>query len=138
MKIKVKSTVQLKKAHSTDAGWDIVASESKTIRHLAVGVSTGIYMEIPHGWCAVIKERSGKALNHNLRVHGGVIDADYRNEFKVIMSSAQGSQLVSKGDKIAQLLFLPVPEVDWEIVDEVDDATERGLGGFGSSDVPAV
>ena len=81
---------------------------------------------------------SGKALNHNLRVHGGVIDADYRNEFKVIMSSAQGSQLVSKGDKIAQLLFLPVPEVDWEIVDEVDDATDRGLGGFGSSDVPAV
>jgi dUTPase len=54
------------------------------------------------------------------------------------MSSGQGAQLISKGDKIAQILFVPVPEVEWEVVESVDNDTSRGEGGFGSSDESAV
>lgn len=138
MKLKIKSTVALSKAHSTDAGWDIIATDSAVVRNFTVGVPTGLYLEIPDGWCGIVKERSGSALNKNIRIHGGVIDSEYRGEVKVLMSSGQGAQLISKGDKIAQILFVPVPEVEWEVVESVDNNTSRGEGGFGSSDESAV
>lgn len=138
MKLKIKSTVALSKAHSTDAGWDIIATDNAVVRNFTVGVPTGLYLEIPDGWCGIVKERSGNALNKNIRIHGGVIDSDYRGEVKVLMSSGQGAQLISKGDKIAQILFVPVPEVEWEVVESVDNDTSRGEGGFGSSDESAV
>jgi dUTP pyrophosphatase len=138
MKLKIKSTVALSKAHSTDAGWDIIATDNTVVRNFTVGVPTGLYLEIPDGWCGIVKERSGNALNKNIRIHGGVIDSEYRGEVKVLMSSGQGAQLISKGDKIAQILFVPVPEVEWEVVESVDNDTSRGEGGFGSSDESAV
>lgn len=138
MKLKIKSTVALTKAHSTDAGWDIIATDSAVVRNFTVGVPTGLYLEIPDGWCGIIKERSGNALNKNIRIHGGVIDSEYRGEVKVLMSSGQGAQLVNKGDKIAQILFVPVPEVEWDVVESVDSVTSRGEGGFGSSDEQTV
>lgn len=138
MKLKIKSTVALSKAHSTDAGWDIIATDNAVVRNFTVGVPTGLYLEIPDGWCGIVKERSGSALNKNIRIHGGVIDSEYRGEVKVLMSSGQGAQLISKGDKIAQILFVPVPEVEWEVVESVDNNTSRGEGGFGSSDESAV
>ena len=138
MKLKIKSTVALSKAHSTDAGWDIIATDNAVIRNFTVGVPTGLYLEIPDGWGGIVKERSGNALNKNIRIHGGVIDSEYRGEVKVLMSSGQGAQLISKGDKIAQILFVPVPEVEWEVVESVDNDTSRGEGGFGSSDESAV
>lgn len=138
MKLKIRSTIALTKAHSTDAGWDVIAADSAVVRNFTVGVPTGIYLEIPKGWCAIVKERSGNALNKNIRIHGGVIDSEYRGEVKVLMTSGQGAQLVAKGDKIAQILFVPVPEVEWEVVESVDNNTSRGEGGFGSSDESAV
>lgn len=152
MQVKVKrltDTAKLPvKAHRTDAGFDIFADETVEImRGMTVGVSTGIALEIDRGFYGKLKCRSGLSLKSPLRVIEGTIDADYRGEVKVICEikdciyfkndEIAGTQetysyQINHGDKIAQLIIQPLPPVDLEEVDELDD-TERGVGGFGST-----
>ncbi|MCL1940658.1 MAG: dUTP diphosphatase [Synergistaceae bacterium] len=98
-------------------------------------VPTGIKIEIPEGYEAQVRPRSGIALKNGVTLLNspGTIDSDYRGEIKVIMIN-HGSDpfTVSAGDRIAQLVFAPVIRVSW-IEDSRLSSTKRGEGGFGSS-----
>ena len=98
-------------------------------------INTGIRIEIPDGFEAQVRPRSGIALKNGVTLLNspGTIDSDYRGEIKVIMIN-HGSDpfMVSAGDRIAQLVFAPVTRVTWIEEDGLSD-TKRGEGGFGSS-----
>jgi len=118
------------------AGCDLIASEEVT---LAPGkwaaVSTSLYLEIPRGYVAQICPRSGLALRHGVSVLNapGVIDSDYRGEVKVLLVNHDSLRYtVKKGDRIAQLVFMPVVQVQMKLIDQLT-ATDRGEGGFGST-----
>jgi dUTP pyrophosphatase len=124
-------------AHKTDAGADVFAVEEVTLKpHETALVKTGIAVAIPVGYEIQVRPRSGLSLKTNLRVANapGTIDSDYRGEICVIMTNIGNlSYTINKGDKIAQLIIAPVPMIDWVMVEELS-STERGEGGFGSTD----
>lgn len=101
-------------------------------------VPTGIFLEIPEGYEAQIRSRSGLALNNGVIVLNspGTIDYDYRNEIGVILHNTHKKEsfIVSIGDRIAQMVFAPVIIPTFEEVEELS-GTERGQGGFGSTGV---
>lgn len=124
-------------AHKTDAGADVFAIEETTIKpHETALIKTGISVAIPVGYEIQVRPRSGLSLKTNLRVANapGTIDSDYRGEICVIMTNIGNLSItIKKGDKIAQLVISPVPMIDWVEVEELSP-TERGEGGFGSTD----
>ncbi|MEM7049422.1 MAG: dUTP diphosphatase [Acidobacteriota bacterium] len=124
------------RASAGAAGFDLRAAEDVT---LAPGerrlVPTGIRLEIPPGWEAQVRPRSGLAWKQGLTVLNGpgTIDSDFRGEVGVILIHLGASVVTLKaGDRIAQLVFAAVPEVDWRVVDELENS-DRGRGGFGST-----
>ena len=125
-------------AHASDAGMDVRSVEDLTIpagrRAL---VHTGLVMELPLGYEAQVRPRSGLALKHGITVLNtpGTIDAGYRGEVGVILANfGEADFVVKKGDKIAQIVIAPVTQP--EIVEVADvNATDRGAGGFGSTGV---
>lgn len=124
------------KATSGSAGFDLVAVEEARI-HGGGGravVATGIAMELPPGYEAQVRPRSGLAAKHGLSVLNspGTIDADYRGEVKVIVLNVGGFYVIKPGDKIAQVVIQRVPDVEFQTVDTLSD-TDRGAGGFGST-----
>lgn len=121
-----------KRAHATDAGYDLVASEDVIIpASKCVAVCTGIAVALPDGVYGRIAPRSSLGLK-NVLVNGGVIDSGYRNEIKVILSSVSGDYHVQKGDRIAQLILECIQTPDVQVVTDLSD-TDRGQRGFGSS-----
>jgi dUTP pyrophosphatase len=120
------------------AGLDVVAAVSEPVE-LSPGaralVPTGFALELPDGYEAQVRPRSGLALKHGVTLLNspGTIDADYRGEVMVLMIN-HGSETftIRRGDRIAQLVVAPVSRVDLVAV-EVLGATERGPGGFGST-----
>ena len=102
-----------------------------------VAVPTGLAVEIPEGFELQVRARSGLALKSGFFLVNGIgtIDSDYRGELKVIASLVGKQSLVIKnGDRIAQALVSPVPQVHHEEVNELS-TTARGAGGFGSTGV---
>lgn len=120
------------------AGLDLRANleEPFTIQPLErTLVRTGLYIEIPMGFEAQVRPRSGLALKKGITVLNspGTIDADYRGEIGVILVNiSQNPFVVEDGDRIAQLVFAQVSQAEWEITEELTD-TNRGKGGFGST-----
>lgn len=119
-----------------DAAVDLRASESCYIKAGAVRlVDTGVRVAIPSGYVGLVCPRSGMACKHEVTVINspGVIDPNYRGSIKVglVNHNSVGFD-IREGDRIAQLLIVPVPRVTFEQVAELDD-TERGADGFGSS-----
>lgn len=119
------------------AGWDLYAASDATIPpHTTVKISTDIAIEIPEHWWGGIFARSGLATKQGLRPANcvGVIDSDYRGPLIVALhNDTDQAKKILSGDRIAQLIFLPMCYIhDWTIVDELSD-TERGDGGFGHS-----
>ncbi len=98
-------------------------------------VPTGFALELPHGYEAQVRPRSGLALKHGITILNspGTIDADYRGEVMVILIN-HGTEpfLVQRGDRIAQLVIAPVAQVEIVAVEALGE-TERGPGGFGST-----
>ena len=98
---------------------------------------TGLAFEVPAGHVMMIYSRSGHGFNHGVRLANGtgVIDADYRGEVMVRLRN-DGDQplLVEHGSRIAQAMILPIPRIEFELVDQLTP-TERGAGGFGSTGV---
>jgi dUTP pyrophosphatase len=105
-----------------------------TLRSLERGlIPTGLFVELPAGYEAQIRPRSGLALNEGLTVLNtpGTIDSDYRGEIKVILINlSPGVVQVNDGDRICQMVINQVEQVRLEQVDTLDE-TERGAGGFG-------
>ena len=98
-------------------------------------VPTGIFIELPNGYEAQIRPRSGLAIKQGITCLNtpGTIDADYRGEIKVILINLSGEeQTIHSGDRIAQLVIATVAKAAWQLVDTINE-TERGFGGFGST-----
>ena len=118
------------------AGMDLRAAEAATISAgECAGVSTGLFLEIPAGFEAQIRPRSGLALKHGITVLNspGTIDSDYRGEVKVILANLGKEDFrIEIGDRIAQMVFAEVTEAVFETVCELEE-TERAAGGFGST-----
>ncbi|ODT35056.1 MAG: deoxyuridine 5'-triphosphate nucleotidohydrolase [Niabella sp. SCN 42-15] len=96
-------------------------------------VPTGLFIQLPQGFEAQVRPRSGLAIKHGLTCLNtpGTIDADYRGEIKVILINLSNEeQIVRDGDRIAQMVVQKVEQVQWELVQELND-TERSSGGFG-------
>lgn len=124
------------RAHPTDAGLDLHAAETVQIPPRVVTlVPTGIAVAIPAGHVGLLVARSSLAVKKAMTLANGVgvIDADYRGEIKVPIIPLDGCHnLIQAGQKIAQLIILPIALPAVEVVDELP-STERGVGGFGSS-----
>ena len=100
-----------------------------------VAVPCGFQIAVPAGHEAQVRPRSGLAAKNAILVPNspGTIDADYRGEVKVLLLNAGTSTFaVTRGMRIAQMLIVPLPRVQWKEVDELPP-TERGAGGFGST-----
>jgi dUTP pyrophosphatase len=96
-------------------------------------VPTGFAIELPEGYEAQVRPRSGLALRHGITLPNapGTIDADYRGEIKVIlMNLGEAAFTVGRGERIAQLVVAPVSRIIWAEVGELGE-TPRGDGGFG-------
>ena len=124
-------------AHDTDAGADIYAVEDVVLKpHSTNIIKTGLKVAIPAGYMINIAPRSGLSAKTTLRIANswGIIDSEYRGEIGIIMENTGNlSVTISKGDKIAQMLIMPTPMIQWEEVNQLDE-TKRGEGGFGSTD----
>ena len=98
-------------------------------------IPTGLVFEIPQGWEAQVRPRSGLALKYGVTVLNapGTIDSDYRGGLEIILVNfGEEPYTVHNGDRIAQLVFAPAPQVHLESTDELA-CSERGAGGFGST-----
>ena len=119
-----------------DAGIDLYARENKHLSALRwVLVKTGIKIAVPQGYAAFINPRSGLALKNGITVlnSDGVVDPGYRGEIGVLLiNHSDKDYKIKRGDRIAQLIVMPTPQVEWEEVDNLDK-TERNDGGFGHS-----
>ena len=124
------------RSHSTDAGLDLYASEDVRVARGTM-IPTGIAVDIPPGFEAQVRPRSGLSVRSSLRVTLGTIDSGFVGEINVIADSINviGSTMyhVKKGDKIAQLVLSPIETPKVEVVDEFDSESERGENGFGST-----
>lgn len=127
-------------AYATEgsAGMDLRAniSEPITLRSLERSlVPTGIFIELPLGYEAQIRPRSGLATKHGISVANapGTVDADYRGEVKVSLVNLSAQEFtIEPGERIAQMVVARHERVEWEVVEELS-ATERGAGGWGST-----
>ena len=125
------------RAYSGDAGLDLAACERVELgpgeRAL---VPTGLAVAIPEGHAGFVQPRSGLAIEHGITIVNtpGLVDSGYRGELRVILLNTDPTVpfVVEPGMRIAQLVIMPVPELELVEVDELP-ASERGERGFGSS-----
>ncbi|PLX65772.1 MAG: dUTP diphosphatase [Denitrovibrio sp.] len=120
------------------AGVDLMAANSGSIESGSRAmVKTGISLELPEGYEAQVRPRSGLAYKQGVTVLNspGTIDADYRGEIGVILiNHGDETFTYKKGDRIAQMVIAPVVQADFVSVDDLSD-TERGAGGFGHTGI---
>jgi dUTP pyrophosphatase len=124
-------------AHPGDAGADLVSTESVRLEPGARAlVGTGVRIALPDGYVAFVVPRSGLAAKHGITIVNapGTVDAGYRGEIKVSLlnTDADSAFEINPGDRIAQLIVMPVPRVRFIPVETLPDST-RGEGGFGST-----
>ena len=130
-------------AHPTDAGADISSCEEIKIEPGETKlVGTGLAVAIPDGYEIQIRPRSGLSVKTKLRIPNSpaTIDSEYRGEIKVpIWNAGDITYVIDKGMKIAQMLIAPTPMIRWNEVNTIEElgSTERGSGGFGSTDQTA-
>lgn len=100
-------------------------------------VPTGIFIEIPNGYEAQIRPRSGLAIKQGITCLNtpGTIDSDYRGEVKIILINLSNTpQIINNGDRIAQIIFAKTEKAELLVVQQLED-TNRGAGGFGHTGV---
>ncbi|MBR0137842.1 MAG: dUTP diphosphatase [Erysipelotrichaceae bacterium] len=118
------------------AGYDLYSPIETTIHpHETVKIPTGWMMAVPEGYFGGVFARSGLATREGLRPANcvGVIDSDYRGEVIVALhNDSDEERYIEPGERIAQLILVPVPPVELQETDELDE-TERNTGGFGST-----
>ena len=120
------------------AGVDLKANieESKTLGSLErTMIPTGLYIQLPQGYEAQVRPRSGLAAKHGITVTNspGTIDADYRGEICVLLVNLSSQAFtIEPGERVAQMVIARHEHVEWEEVEQLDDSL-RGTGGFGST-----
>lgn len=121
---------------SSSAGMDLRAYIENPVVVLPlqrVIIPTGLFIELPHGFEAQVRPRSGLALRHGLTVLNspGTIDPDYRGEIKVILINLSTEPFtISDGERIAQMIINKYEHIEWSVTSELAQS-ERGAGGFG-------
>ena len=147
------------KSHYNDSGFDLYADEDVTLAYGETkAIATNIALELPDGYMADVRPRSGLTRDTALRVHYGTVDAGYRGGIGIICENADhhtnsfnineevlmirmpdiiGIELktdigIKRGDKIAQLVIQKIPDIELIEADELNE-TARGAGGFGST-----
>lgn len=143
MKVKIVNKSQHELPHYAtlqSAGMDLRANitESITLKPLErTLVKTGLFIQLPVGYEAQIRPRSGLAYKKGITVLNspGTIDADYRGEIGIILANLSNQELViENGERVAQMVIAKHEQADWKEVKTLE-ATERGVGGFGSTGV---
>ncbi len=143
MSVKVKfkmaegfADLQPRKAHPDDAAYDLRAREEAVVKPGKVSlVPTGLFLELPAGYEAQVRPRSGMALKHAMTLLNtpGTIDAGYRGEVCCIMFNAgEKDYEIKRGDRIAQMVIAALPDIEMIPAEELSDS-ERSAGGFGST-----
>jgi dUTP pyrophosphatase len=125
------------RAYAGDAGLDLAACERHELgpgKRATVG--TGLAVAIPEGYAGFVQPRSGLAERHGITIVNapGLVDSGYRGELRVVLLNTDVGEpfVVEPGMRIAQLVVLPVPELELVEVEELPES-ERGVRGFGSS-----
>lgn len=134
MRIKLdKGAIMPTRAYETDAGLDLYSPECVNLPpKWSVTIDTGVHVELPKNTVGMVKSKSGLNVKHGIQSEG-VIDVGYTGSIRVkLYNHSLIAHKVYRGDKISQLVILPILTPDLELVDELDE-TERGNGGFGST-----
>lgn len=155
MKIKIKklseNAVMPVKAHASDAGFDLTSTSCTIDENGAMVYGTGIAVEIPEGYVGLVFPRSSIAKKDIILSNCvGVIDSGYRGEIMAkfkptnffnyyedcgrIVERPHDVSIYGIGERIAQLIIMPIPEIEFEEAEELSES-ERGTGGYGSSDL---
>lgn len=121
------------RAHHTDAGMDLYARDTQIVPAKESAIfDTGVHIELPIGTVGMLKSKSGLNVKYGISSEG-VIDVGYTGSIVAKLYNHSGRDYkVNVGDKITQLVIMPIITPELEVVDELD-ATERGDNGFGSS-----
>lgn len=121
------------RAHSADAGYDLYSREDAVIHPSSGGIfDTGVHMAIPAGVCGFVKSKSGMNVKHSIQSEG-VIDSGYCGSIVVkLFNHGTKAVEIKKGQKIAQIVLLPIVTPELEQVEKLEE-TERGVNGFGST-----
>lgn len=138
MKLRVKldkGAVMPSRAHKDDAGLDLFAAETVYIApHSYETVETGVHLEIPKGFVGLMTSKSGLMSKSGITCRG-TIDSGYTGDVKAVMfNHSDKAYKVEQGNKVTQLVILPIVTPEIELVDYLEE-TERGANGFGSSGV---
>ena len=134
MKIKLDEGAKMPtRAHQTDAGLDLYSRETQIIPAKESAIfDTGVHIELPEGTAGFLKSKSGLNVHHDI-IGEGVIDEGYTGSIKVKLYNLGGYDYkIKAGDKISQLVILPIMKPDLEPVEELWEG-KRGNNGFGSS-----
>lgn len=136
MQLKVKlrnDAFMLERAHATDAGLDIRTPEAFTLAaHGSEVIATGVYVELPRGTAGMLKSKSGLNVVHDI-TSDGVIDEGYSGEITVkLYNHGDRPHRFERGDKVSQLVIVPVMYADPVEVDSITGG-ERGANGIGST-----
>lgn len=141
MKVKIVNTSAYptpEYATAYSAGMDIKANITEPITLGSLQrtmVPTGLFIELPEGYEAQIRPRSGLAAKFGISIVNspGTIDADYRGEIKIVLVNLSSEEFViNPGERIAQMVIAAFTKVEWEEVESLSES-ERGAGGFGST-----
>ena len=121
------------RAHDNDAGLDLYACEEQVVPARGAAIfETGVHVELPPGTVGMVKSKSGLNVKHDITSEG-VIDEGYTGEIVVkLYNHGPEDYRVERGDKISQLVILPILRPELEVVEELEE-TERGDDGFGST-----
>lgn len=122
------------RAHRTDAGLDLKAREDVVVpARGSVLVGTGVRVELPDGCCGLLVSKSGLNCKHEI-TSTGLIDEAYRGEILVkLYNHGEEDYHVREGDKVSQMVVIPVRYEAVELVESLDVGTDRGENGFGST-----
>ena len=138
MKIRFKklneNAVMPTKAHASDAGFDLTATSRMYDNNNCYVYGCGLAVEIPEGYVGLVFPRSSIANKDLLLSNSvGVIDSGYRGEIMAKFKTIGPFPWMYKvGERFAQLIIMPIPDIEWEEAEELSDS-ERGMGGYGSS-----
>lgn len=136
MKMRIKldeGAIMPTRAYPTDAGLDLYARETQIVpARENAKFDTGVHIELPHGTAGMLKSKSGLNVNHHI-TNTGVIDVNYSGSICVKLYNNSGYDYkVNRGDKISQLVIVPILTPELELVDELEEHG-RGNNGFGST-----
>ena len=119
-----------------DAALDLFVCEATSLSPSEIKmVSTGVFLAIPDGYCGLVLPRSGLASKHAITLINspGLLDSNYRGEITIpLINHGNEKYEIEEGDRVAQLLIIPCPNIDFKEVKELS-SSNRGQSGFGSS-----